>query len=339
MTAQAQNVQPFGPTGQEPDIEPFAQADLSQYGNGPALKRGWWFTYDRLYWSVSAPKQRDIGEETLEDPTTALINSVDTSIFAANFTWGNRYEGGYMMDNNQGWLVSYTGLGMQFHDRAFLNPQIVYGDPAGVIAPAVAITYTDMVVHQQTKYDSVELMHVSRWDKGQKVGVFEFMCGARFVSIDDKFSYRVNVDAVDESNLNMDAMNNIVGGQFGVRWYNIRERWTFNVEGRVFGAANFQSVVQNGQFNPPGLLALANTFTSSVHDTIFSPGGELRVETSYEVTKSIALKVGYDITAIGGITRAVERVKYEVPFFGINDGAKHDWVILNGITFGLEFNH
>src|SRR5262249_50633121 len=40
-------VQPFGPVGFEMKDQPFAPAEISDYGNGPKPKIGFFFDYDR----------------------------------------------------------------------------------------------------------------------------------------------------------------------------------------------------------------------------------------------------------------------------------------------------
>ena len=46
---------PFGPHGFQHNAQPFAPADISDYGTGPKPKVGWFFSYDRLIWTLSKP--------------------------------------------------------------------------------------------------------------------------------------------------------------------------------------------------------------------------------------------------------------------------------------------
>ena len=84
--AHAQNLQPFGPLQWEPDGQPFAPPELSTYGNGPSLNYGWYFQYDRLYWTISQPKYSEIGVPVV--PPSANPNAL-----TIDFAQFNRFQG------------------------------------------------------------------------------------------------------------------------------------------------------------------------------------------------------------------------------------------------------
>ena len=53
--------------------------------------------------------------------------------------------------------------------------------------------------------------------------------------------------------------------------------------------------------------------TNHQYSTTFSPVGELRLQTSYQLTSNVALKFGYTGIVIGNISRASNRVDYSGP--------------------------
>jgi hypothetical protein len=70
-----------------PDFQFFAPADLGNFGKPPPPKTGWFGAYNRMYIYVTRPE--------LEESATS-----------GDFGWGNRYDIGYMTDDNTGWWFS-----------------------------------------------------------------------------------------------------------------------------------------------------------------------------------------------------------------------------------------
>jgi len=139
-----------GPLG----FQIFAPADVSTYGGVQEPNEGYFFQFDGLYWSISAPEVRTVGAPgtrkvfygtggiNVNDPTqqknspTATgndfrieSNTLDTSGFGDKFSAGNRIEFG-RMENRNGWLVSIYQQRDQ--TQAYIVPQadIVFNDPA-----------------------------------------------------------------------------------------------------------------------------------------------------------------------------------------------------------------
>jgi hypothetical protein len=70
-----------------PDFQFFAPAELGDFGKPPPPKTGWFAAYNRMYIYVTRPE--------LEESATS-----------GDFGWGNRYDIGYMTDDNSGWWFS-----------------------------------------------------------------------------------------------------------------------------------------------------------------------------------------------------------------------------------------
>src|SRR5262249_49101821 len=59
--ALAQEWTPFGPSDVRYDLELFKRPDISAYADWPRPNYGFFFQYERLYWSIDRPKTTDIG--------------------------------------------------------------------------------------------------------------------------------------------------------------------------------------------------------------------------------------------------------------------------------------
>ena len=86
--AHGQRFDPFiDPTHFDSDFQYFAPAEVDTYGGAPDPNTGFFFTYDRMYVNMTRP--RDVA-----------------SHFEGDFTWGNRYDMGFMTEDDHGWLLS-----------------------------------------------------------------------------------------------------------------------------------------------------------------------------------------------------------------------------------------
>lgn len=109
-------------------------------------------------------------------------------------------------------------------------------------------------------------------------------------------------------------------------------------------------------FPPVGVIAVQNFGTNnqnqkteSNHTAVFSPIGEWRLEAAYQVSRAIALRVGYSGMWLGGVSRASRKTVYETvagvpgqPTYdqiGTTEGNAWDQVFVNGADFGFEFNY
>jgi hypothetical protein len=72
--------------------------------------------------------------------------------------------------------------------------------------------------------------------------------------------------------------------------------------------------------------------------TEFTPLGEIRFNTSYQLTKAFALHLGYSAMYAYGITRAANTIDYTLPRMGILETGARQNLFVNGLNFGIEFN-
>ena len=99
--AMAQRYQPFGAIGVEDDYQIFAPAELGSYGEPPDPNVGYYATYNRLHWNVSRAESSNQPNE-------------------GDWTWGNRYDVGYMTNDDHGWSASSIRLSGDTDSRAIV---------------------------------------------------------------------------------------------------------------------------------------------------------------------------------------------------------------------------
>jgi hypothetical protein len=175
---------------------------------------------------------------------------------------------------------------------------------------------------------------------------------------------RQGAGVLDTFSLNSRISNNIVGPQLGSRYSKQRGRWIFSAEGRVFAGVNFQNaklrsnaatnsliivnqtiigpngtstIIRSNRPSSPQLLVPSGS-TDIWNEETFAPGGEFRLQTSYQVTKNFALKLSYTGMVADGIARASNHVDYTFPHFALLEGNNHEIFWAQGLGFGLEFN-
>jgi hypothetical protein len=212
------------------------------------------------------------------------------------------------------------------------------------------IFFNNVLIHNHTETDGVELMwthHLSNQHymaKHQNNRV-SLSWGARFLRLNDRF--RVDADGSILGNSFWDTMftNQIVGPQVALSWVNQRQRWRLSADGRFMFGYNVADWSQFGLMgrdlipsatNRP-LYARPTAFSHGLQEQEFSPVAELRVQSSYHLTRSFALKLGFTSTYVGAIHRAAPSVYYRLPDMGYNDDAGTQTLLINGVDFGAEF--
>ena len=236
------------------DLQFFAPAEVDEYGGKQPFSTGIYVDYDRMYVNVSAA-------------------NASSSPNDGTFTWGNRFEAGYMLDREQnGWhaeLIHIDGPNLAFNNG--------FSQPLG-------------------DYHSFEISKVWRADPFHDGSQVEVMLGPKYVGFTDTFFNQPKVE------------NALFGGQGGIRYMKKKGRWSLSSEARVFLAENFQYFANDSQDE-------------------FVPGGELRGEATFILTKYIALSAGLDFIYYGrGIARG------GIPTVNSED------LSLAGFTFGLVYN-
>jgi hypothetical protein len=208
---------PFHPTTVEPQWRWFGPAETSSYGNGPRAKVGWFGSYERLFWSLSAPEVGYVGSLTAPPSileTNSIGPTVDNSFIGAIGAWGNRFEVGFIDADNYGWLASVLDHVNQAQFRAVEDPNIRFNDPNGLLHAFVPITipgfgtFSEDIGELPTNFsilamknvlvlNGLELMRMYRAPRLHNGGYFELLYGTRWLQISDT----INIQAVGHGNV------------------------------------------------------------------------------------------------------------------------------------------
>jgi hypothetical protein len=183
----------------DPDFnwfEPIYQADFEDMKPKKRANRGWFGSYDRINLYSSRPEGGD-----------------DSSQFDSG--WGHRYDVGFMLEEETGWLASYIDLNgpnaFDGHRRERLNrlnedQQIVIlgvgddGDPSYTIFPrsdrnnpGYNTRFVDVLDSDNvSKFDSFELNKTWRLEPYHYGGILEPLVGFRYMrfnSLDQDMEY------------------------------------------------------------------------------------------------------------------------------------------------------
>ena len=211
------------------------------------------------------------------------------------------------------------------------------------------IAFDQVVVRTRTKMHGVEAMWTHEltnrhYQAKHQNNHFELGAGARYLQVEDYFSFLANGGILGQTFSNTWLDNQIVGPQVRAKWVNQRQRWRLSgTTSFVFGY-NVQDWSQENAIGAelvPGatnrLLYAQPTYSQQgIALDDFSPVGELRLEAAYYVTQALALKAGYTGMYVGNIRRAATSVRYYLPDMGFRDSGTQD-LISNGVDLGIDF--
>lgn len=248
----------------DPDFrwfEPMYDADLADMKPKKRANTGWYGSYDRMELWLSRPEEQ--GSHWLLDHGS-----------------GNRYDLGYMLDEDHGWAMTYMNLGVNAFDgvnRERLNrynlgelegePEPA-GPPFGEVVPpwdGNNFGYNERFVELRDSenvadFHSFELNKTWRLEPYHYGGMLEPLIGFRYMRFSDTYQRMVYnagnfldpyqpQDPDDPTILpgeqvltdRSEATNDLVGGQIGFRYFKFVDRFRYSAELRVFSMANFQS--------------------------------------------------------------------------------------------------
>jgi hypothetical protein len=257
---QAELFKPFEFPPVESDFQFFAPADVDTYGGGPAPKTGWFADYDRVYMNVSRP-----------DNSYTLSNTM------GDFTWGNRFEIGYVDDDQKGWVV--TGWHIDGPNRNVdvlqerLNRFVADAYPQDT--PIFPLQDNNNPLTGSRDYElqnsvnvadmtGVELNRTWQLDQLHYGARLTPMVGLRYLKFIDFFqrdSYMmydgdgfpippgtvVTTDVMDSAvteeltRLEAGVVNEMLGGQIGIHWDKDYRRWNFSGDFKALAFQNFQN--------------------------------------------------------------------------------------------------
>lgn len=95
------------------DFQFFALADYGDFGNGPDANTGFFATFDRLYIWVTRPDDQVAPRPWIGSGGQTLADQAN-----GDFGWGNRFDLGYMSEEDHGWMMSFWHLdGPNYFDQ------------------------------------------------------------------------------------------------------------------------------------------------------------------------------------------------------------------------------
>lgn len=210
------------------------------------------------------------------------------------------------------------------------------------------ISFQTLAVNNITQLNGIEFLRTHRLTNRHHMvkhqnNELEFSYGARYVRLRDQFIVNGVGGVLGDSFWDTRIDNNLVGPQVGLKWLHQKDRLRLDWGGRfLFGynVQNWEQSVGLGEDLIPGqanhsLYMGPTTAEHGRRDDDFSPLVEMRVEASYQVTGSIAAKLGYNAMFIDNIRRASQQVDYTLPRMGFIDGGTQD-IFINGVTFGVD---
>jgi hypothetical protein len=348
-TASAQRFQPFIDPGYfEPDFQFFAPAEVGDFGGGDPPNTGVYFDYDRTYVAMSRPD----GEDSL------------FSGFDGDFTWGNRWELGYMTEEQTGWqgvLWHLSGPNVYVSNiverinRINEDDLPVNDEPDPIIADRNPRIYDVRQSLNVASMSSFEFNKTWRRKQFHNGSVLEPLAGFRYMNYRN-FKRRTDYDRFAEDiNGQPDPFtpdvegpyeqftedfsvfeNFMIGGQLGGRWFQQRGKWLLSADVRFFAMHNFQYLKNrtditltryDGPLGDTVDLELNERFQSHDNANQFVWGGEVRAEAAYSLTRDISLQFGMVFLDLGqGIGRSDN----------VNDN--NEDVQIAGLTFGVTVN-
>lgn len=301
------------------DMQMFAPLDYNLLDEEPKPSTGVFFTYDRMMSGLTGPES-----------TTLLGQSAPSFNYQ---TWGNRFEFGYMNENDCGWTATISRLG----GSTWLD-----GRTQGNANP----------MQLASKLESYELNRVFR-QRMKNGGYFEPYIGARFAylqdeTISDRSTLLIGLNdplIPDINRFQQESQNSMFGGNIGARFFRETGRWKVSSNLNAFMAYNAQfNSASDITFDEDGVVGLV--VERGENNETFVPMGEARLDLSYDVTRDISLRVGGHVMYFfEGLTRANSLPQGLNPN-GILSGRSPFAPLANvmdqdtasyGVTFGVEW--
>lgn len=210
------------------------------------------------------------------------------------------------------------------------------------------IVFDTLLVRNRTETQGVELMRTVDLTNRHEMQKHQNMqasvaFGVRYLRLQDEFYWEGRGGFTGLTFAQNEAQNSIFGPQIRGKWSTQRGRWGFDLDGRFLFGFNVQDQDQYGavaqDFAPGALNRSATGQPNAVrhgrHKESFSPLVEFRAETSYQLTSSIAARLGYTATFIDNITRASQQQRWFLPDLGILEGGNQE-IFINGVNFGFD---
>lgn len=361
-----------------PDFQFFAQADATNYevGRDRDPRRGFFFTYDRVWMSVTRP-ETTVPLQPLSGVVAPFAQNRNAFVhenpspWNGDFTWGNRLEMGFVDHCDKGWsMVAWHVDGPNRDNKIDMVDRIPIGDidtaflsddptdfrgllPNDFLGDDVLASDAPLKVSHSVnlaKMSGFELNRIMERQRFHNGGVWEPLVGVRYIQFQDFWRLRgytrsdINFDGIDDAEFytieQNNHLNNMLGGQLGMRIFKETGHWNLSAEFKMFAMQNWQAYsaqVDNyiwtdeidipapGPRSPP--FARHERIVQNNNGSEFVWGGELKMEAAYQLTRDISFRTGFVFLDLG---RGVAR--------GRDQRFNDQDVQMFGYTFGFTVN-
>ncbi len=298
-----QNTRPFAEPGVfDYDAQVFAPLEFSNDKQLGPRTGGFFLTFDRGYTNLSS-------------------NSTGSS--STNYGTGNRYNGGWISEEDSGWDILYE----QVDANTYVNGQdILVSNP----------------MYVNTKFANVEVNKV--FIQGLKNGAWiQPYIGLRYFNVADSTieDTPVVINGMTGGNrFKQNVTNNAVGGHVGGQYVVRRGRW------RVSNDLALAATYNQQQYNTTDITNFATSqsiFEFGDSRSAFVPAVDYRFELAYSISRDFGIRGGLDFAYLwDGIVRANTAPTEINPnsAFGISNdprGLIDSRLIAAGFTLGFEW--
>jgi hypothetical protein len=351
---------PFSePVRFDPDWQLFAPIYLQDVEDMTARQRaphGLFLTYDRIYTGVSRPENLDRS-------------------YVLDGTWGNRWDFGWMNDQESGWYFStqqITGPNVYNGYTQLRLNGVTDDDDGDITDPFLPTDFGNDPITRQRTFDILDSVNVGDYNnfeanKTWRIepyrygGMTEWMIGLRYSMFEDLarndsyVTFPIPDPADPTTILNRGetytnhlvwSRNDMLLGQLGFRYFKYWNKWTMSTEFKAFAGHTFQSqdytrIVQTATYEEPPTIGDPPVFDGDFTGT------------TTVTRKNNATPVGFDLRAEGSY-RAFKyldlRAGFQLIYFGqgiwrgatpisnSNPNDNSQQLVMPGVTFGLAVN-
>ncbi len=355
----AQGYHPFAePLEFDPDWQWFAPVQLQDFEELTSKQRarhGWYGAYDRVRQGFNRSE------------TEAQSGKVD-------FTWGNRFDFGFMGERDHGWNFSFMNVsGPNTYNEIYQNRLNAFdsnddGDPTDPYIPRDWQNdpqYRERVYFVRDSlnagsYSSFEANKTWRTEPYRYGGILEPMVGLRFSKFDDIAendtydSFGVDTDLDGTADLAREIFlqdvvttsNQMLLGQVGFRYIKYTKRWTLSSDFKTFFGHNFQTqhlalYSRTTDYPNPVVIGQPPSFTDDKTGTSFNG----RNNDEFVVGMDLRTEAAYTIS------KAIDiRAGFNLLYFGTgvwrgatttsggNQFLQNQNLVMPGFTFGFAIN-
>jgi len=349
----AQLFKPFAFPQPESDFQFFAPGHIDTYGGGPKHKTGWFATYDRVYMNVTRPD---------ESPAEGYSSKF------GDFTWGNRFDLGFIDDDSKGWVATIWHVDGPNKEDILVTERlnrVADGSPQeeGVfpvrdnnnrLTSARDYLVTNSInVADMTGF---ELNRTWLWKPLNHGGRLQPLIGfryTRFIDFYERQTYQrfdddgfpippdgipptLGTTATAEQLTTLDAgvINDMVGGQLGMHWDKDYRRWNFSGDVKFFGMQNFQ--VWEETLTTETSLDAGDDPPSAV---LFTEEGDAFHEAEFVFGMESRIDAAYRVTRDFSLRCGFEYMHFGQGIGrGVNRQNTSQDVIMYGLTMGVTYN-